>query len=92
MSNTTLTNLKVPGYLEKHSCEKFPLFSLHESLINLKSKSPTEEGTVAVVGLSREFAANPSTNGNVTCGASDGGYGPILRCAYIVNWSLAVQN
>ena len=41
--------------------------------MNLKSKGPTEDGMVAVVGLSGEFGANPSTNGNVSCGTSDGG-------------------
>ena len=33
---------------------------------------PAEDGTVAVVGLNGKFGANPSTNGNVTCDASDG--------------------
>ena len=41
--------------------------------MNLKSKGPTEDGMVAVVGLSGEFGANSSTNENVSCGASDGG-------------------
>ena len=59
------------------SCEYLPS-ELCDGPISLVA---TEEGAAeygtAAVALRRKFGANPSTNGNVACGASDGAKCPV---------------
>ena len=59
------------------SCEYLPSELCDGPISLITTEEDAAEYETAAVALRRKFGANPSTNGNLACGASDGAKCPV---------------